>query len=147
MIFCAKRYRNCLQLVLIVMFLTTIACNNKTRIAKHYLNDAENAYAEGQYQRAKLHIDSIKLADPKAFNEIRAGFDLMQLVRKAENKRNIVLDNTVFNASFDVEFLNVSQLFNSTNIDIKNLREKLRDDLTDKPRSIRPASACPTNRG
>lgn len=41
------------------------------------------------------------------------------------NKRNIVLDNTVFNASFDVEFLNVSQLFNSTNIDIKNLREKL----------------------
>ncbi len=81
------------------MFLTTIACNNKTRIAKHYLNVAENAYAEGQYQRAKLHIDSIKLADPKAFNEIRAGFDLMQLVRKAENKRNIVFIDSMIDVS------------------------------------------------
>lgn len=41
------------------------------------------------------------------------------------NRRNIVLDNTVFNASFDIEFLNVSQLFNSTNPDIIKLKEHL----------------------
>lgn len=45
--------------------------------------------------------------------------------RLKANRRNIVLDNTVFNASFDIEFLNVSQLFNSTNPDIIKLKEHL----------------------
>lgn len=41
------------------------------------------------------------------------------------NHRNVVLDNTVFNASFDIELLNVSQLFNSSDKDIKTLRDYL----------------------
>ena len=87
------------QLVLIVMVLVTSSCNSKIKKAKHYLNLAEKAYAEGQYERAKSNIDSIKMAHPKAFTEIRAGFDLLQQVRKAENKRNIAYIDSMIDAS------------------------------------------------
>jgi hypothetical protein len=87
------------QLVLIVMVLFTSSCNSKTKKAKHYLNLAEKAYAEGQYEIAKSNIDSIKIAHPKAFEDIRAGFDLLQQVRKAENKRNIAYIDSMIDAS------------------------------------------------
>ena len=99
MIFCTKKYVWCFQLVLIVMALATSSCNSKTKRAKHYLNLAEKAYAEGQYERAKSNIDSIKLINPKAFTEIREGFDLLQQVRKAENKRNIAYIDSMIDVS------------------------------------------------
>lgn len=99
MIFCTDKYKWCFQLVLVVMMLATSSCNSKTKKAKHYLNLAEKAYAEGQYESAKSNIDSIKLVHPKAFAEIRAGFDLMQQVRKAENKRNIAFIDSMIDAS------------------------------------------------
>lgn len=45
--------------------------------------------------------------------------------RLKANKRNIVLDNQVFNASYDAEFLNLGQLLNSDDEDIKKLVEHL----------------------
>ena len=66
------------------------SCSSKTKSAKDYLAIADKAYQNGNYESAKSHIDSIKILHPKSFKEIREGFDLMQDVRKAENKRNIV---------------------------------------------------------
>ncbi len=66
------------------------SCGNKSKTAKDYLTVAEESYLKGNYESAKSNIDSIKIVHPKAFKEIRQGFDLMQDVRKAENKRNIV---------------------------------------------------------
>ena len=66
------------------------SCGNKSKTAKDYLTVAEKSYLMGNYEGAKSNIDSIKIVHPKAFKEIRQGFDLMQDVRKAENKRNIV---------------------------------------------------------
>ena len=66
------------------------SCGNKSKTAKDYLTDAEKSYLMGNYEGAKSNIDSIKIVHPKAFKEIRQGFDLMQDVRRAENKRNIV---------------------------------------------------------
>lgn len=87
------------QLVLTVMVLATTSCNSKTKKAKHYLNLAEKDYAQGHYESAKSNIDSIKLINPKAFAEIRAGFDLLQQVRKAENKRNIAYIDSMIEVS------------------------------------------------
>ena len=88
-IFCNNKYRWCFQLVLVVMMLVIASCNSNARKAKDYLDIAEKALQENNYTVAKSHIDSIKILFPKAFEEIREGFELMQKVRKAENKRNI----------------------------------------------------------
>lgn len=66
------------------------SCSGKGRNAKDYLSEAEAAYQQGNFALAKLKIDSIQLLFPKAFNEINTGFALMQDVRMAENRRNIV---------------------------------------------------------
>lgn len=66
------------------------SCSSDTKTAKDYLTIAEKAYLSGNYESAKSNIDSIKIVQPKAFKEIRQGFDLMKNVRKAENERNII---------------------------------------------------------
>lgn len=88
------------QLVLVAMVLATTSCNSKTKKAKDYLNIAEKAYQEDNFERAKSNIDSIKLVYPKAFKEINQGFDLMQEVRRAENKRNIVFIDSMMEAGY-----------------------------------------------
>lgn len=76
----------------IVLFLSSFllfSCSGN-RGAKEYLSEAGKAYQEGNYSLAKLKIDSIKMLYPKSFDEINAGFALMQEIRMAENRRNIV---------------------------------------------------------
>ena len=75
------------------------SCGSKSNTAKDYLTVAENAYLSGNYESAKSNIDSIKIVHPKAFKEIREGFDLMQDVRKAENKRNIVFIDSMIDSN------------------------------------------------
>lgn len=89
MIFNISRYKQCCQLVLIVIMLIAASCNSNKKRAKDYLNIAEEALKENNFEVAKSNIDSIKILFPKSFDEIKAGFDLMQRVRKAENIRNI----------------------------------------------------------
>ena len=66
------------------------SCAGEKRDAKNYLEEAEQAYKESNYILAKLKIDSIKILFPKSFDEITAGFALMQQIRMSENRRNIV---------------------------------------------------------
>ena len=82
-----------------VFFTTLLSCGDKSKKAKDYLILAENDYLAGNYESAKSNIDSIKLLYPKDFKEIREGFDLMQDVRKAENKRNIVFIDSMIDAN------------------------------------------------
>lgn len=77
-------------IALLTLSYVMISCSSKVKSAKDYLNIADKAYQEGNYESAKSHIDSIKIIHPKSFKEIREGFDLMQNVRKAENERNII---------------------------------------------------------
>lgn len=92
--FFTEKSKCCFKLIFIVLFalgiLGMMSCGSKTKKATDYLQIAENAYQTGNYESAKSNIDSIKLLHPKAFKEIREGFDLLQEVRKAENKRNIM---------------------------------------------------------
>lgn len=75
--------------VLLLFSLLLFSCSGN-RGAREYLSDAGKAYQEGNYALAKLKIDSIKILFPKSFDEINAGFALMQEIRMAENQRNII---------------------------------------------------------
>ena len=87
------------MLVFLAMVLAITSCSSKTLKAKDYLDIAQKAYQEGNYECAKSNIDSIKLVYPKAFKEIRAGFDLLQEVRRAENKRNILFIDSMIESN------------------------------------------------
>lgn len=89
------------RLILLFLFAMTFlsACGSKTKSAKDYLNIAEKAYQENNYEKAKSNIDSIKIIHPKSFKEIKQGFDLLQDVRKAENRRNIVFIDSMMESN------------------------------------------------
>lgn len=95
------------------LFLSVIllfSCAGKNKGAKEYLSQAGKAYQEGNYSLAKLKIDSIKILFPKSFDEINAGFALMQEVRMAENKRNIVYCDSMLREKY-VELNETLNLF------------------------------------
>lgn len=94
--------RFAIQTTILCLFaLFTISCSGKNRGAKEYLLEAGEAYNRGNYELAKLKIDSIKSVYPKAFDEINAGFALMQQVRLAENRRNIAFCDSMLRESYD----------------------------------------------
>ncbi|MGV8963080.1 MAG: hypothetical protein ACOH2V_06840 [Candidatus Saccharimonadaceae bacterium] len=92
-------FRFVFSVLFISLFIWT-SCGGKTKKAKDFLVIAESEYMTGNYESAKSNIDSIKLVYPKAFKEIREGFDLMQEVRTAENKRNIIFLDSMIEANF-----------------------------------------------
>lgn len=87
--------------ILCFFALLTISCTGKNRGAKEFLHEAGEAYDKGNYALAKLKIDSIRTVYPKAFDEINAGFELMQQVRLAENQRNITYCDSMLRVSYD----------------------------------------------
>lgn len=74
--------------IILFILLFSVSCSNNKK-AKQYISDAEIASKSGNYQLAKLKIDSVKLLFPKAYDEIKSGFALMQEIRLTENRRNI----------------------------------------------------------
>lgn len=101
MIFNSNRYKWSYQLVLVAIMFVGASCSSNKKKPKDYLSIAEKALQEDNYEVAKSHIDSVKILFPKAFEDIRAGFDLMQEVRKAENKRNIVYIDSMIDRSIE----------------------------------------------
>ena len=76
------------------------SCSGDEKSAKRYLSQAEESYRNGNFDLAKLKIDSIRILFPKAFDEINKGFALMQNVRMAENKRNIVFCDSMLTVNY-----------------------------------------------
>src|SRR5690554_1611662 len=87
-------------IILMLLSLLSISCSGRGKGASTYLNEAKNAYSDGNYSLAKLKIDSIKILFPKAFDEINSGFQLMQKVRLAENKRNIAFCDSMLRENY-----------------------------------------------
>lgn len=72
------------------------ACDNSEKQAAQRLQLAREAFENGLYSEAKLHIDSIKLLYPKAFDVRREGIGLMQQVELAEQTHGLAyLDSMV----------------------------------------------------
>ncbi|MBF6627954.1 MAG: hypothetical protein ITG04_05525 [Proteiniphilum sp.] len=87
--------------ILLLFSLIILSCSGKDRGAKEYLRDAERAYEQGNYSLSKLKIDSIKILYPESFDEINAGFELMQDVRMSENKRNIFFCDSMLRENYN----------------------------------------------
>lgn len=87
--------------ILMLLAILFSSCLGNSRDAKNYLSEAESAFLESNYSLAKLKIDSIKLLFPKQFDEINKGFNLMQEIRMAENKRNIDYCDSMLNENYN----------------------------------------------
>lgn len=73
----------------IVLCLACLACTDVEKQAVERLNMAQQAFAAGDYNEAKLQIDSIKILYPKAYNARKAGIGLMQEVELKEQQRSL----------------------------------------------------------
>ena len=73
----------------IVLCLACLACTDVEKQAAERLNMAQKAFAAGDYNEAKLQIDSIKILYPKAYNARKAGIGLMQEVELKEQQRSL----------------------------------------------------------
>lgn len=70
--------------------------NNAEKKANERLLAARTAFAEKDYNEAKLQIDSIKILYPKAFDARREGIKLMQQVELEEQQQTLAyLDSTM----------------------------------------------------
>lgn len=69
---------------------TLFACEDVEKKAGEKLQAAREAFAQGNYNEAKVLIDSIKILYPKAFETRRAGIGLMQEVELKEQERSLV---------------------------------------------------------
>lgn len=73
----------------IVLCLACLACTDVEKQAVERLNMAQQAFAAGDYNEAKLQIDSIKILYPKAYNARKAGIGLMQQVELKEQEKTL----------------------------------------------------------
>lgn len=67
-----------------------VACNNVEKKAEAKYVEAQEAYEQGDYNKAKLQIDSIKILYPKAFDTRRKGIKLMLQVELREQQKSLV---------------------------------------------------------
>lgn len=65
------------------------ACENVEKKAALKLDEARAAFKAGNYNEAKMQIDSIKLLYPKAFDTRRQGIYLMQEVELKEQEKTV----------------------------------------------------------
>lgn len=68
---------------------TLVACENVEKKAALKLAEARAAFEVGNYNEAKMQIDSIKLLYPKAFETRRQGIYLMQEVELKEQQKTL----------------------------------------------------------
>lgn len=66
------------------------SCEDVEKKAGEKLQAARNAFEQGNYNEAKILIDSIKILYPKAFETRRAGIGLMQEVELQEQEKSLV---------------------------------------------------------
>ncbi len=83
-------------LLLACLCCTLFACEDVEKKAGEKLQAAREAYEQGDYNEAKMLIDSIKILYPKAYDTRRAGIRLMQRVELKEQELSMVyLDSTL----------------------------------------------------
>lgn len=69
---------------------TLFSCEDVEKKAGEKLQAAREAFAQGNYNEAKILIDSIKVLYPKAFETRREGIGLMQEVELKEQETSLV---------------------------------------------------------
>lgn len=65
------------------------SCDNRSKTAEALYKEAETKYEQGDYNAAKLLIDSIKTSCPKAFDTRKKSIGLMQRIELAEQDKSM----------------------------------------------------------
>ena len=76
-------------IILACLCSTLVACENVEKKAALKLAEARAAFEAGNYNEAKMQIDSIKILYPKAFDTRRQGIYLMQEVELKEQQKTL----------------------------------------------------------
>ena len=135
---------------LIILFCSALAlsaCGNEAeKKANEKLTAAKAAFESGNYEEAKLQIDSIKILYPKAFEARKAGQELMlQVELKAQGKTLAYLDSALqakqqafeaikskFTLEKDAEYQNVGNYLWPTQTIEKNMHRSFLRFQTDE---------------
>ena len=114
---------------------TLFSCEDVEKKASEKLQAAREAFELGNYNEAKILIDSIKVLYPKAFETRRAGIGLMQKVELKEQEKNLVYLDSMLQAKQkefdavknkytfekDAEYQNVGNYLHPSQVIEKNL--------------------------
>lgn len=103
---------NKLILILCATLLLTSCGNDAEKKANERLAGARAAFEQGEYNEAKLQIDSIKILYPKAFDARREGIRLMQQVELKEQQQTLVyLDSAIQTKQRELEAIKDKYVF------------------------------------
>lgn len=72
--------------------------NDAEKKANERLTTARTAFEQGDYNEAKLQIDSVKILYPKAFDARREGISLMQQIELKEQQQSLVYLDSILQA-------------------------------------------------
>lgn len=75
---------------------TLLSCEDIEKKAGDKLQAAREAFEQGDYNEAKIQIDSIKILYPKAFETRRQGISLMQQVELKEQENTLTYLDSLF---------------------------------------------------
>lgn len=78
------------MILLACLCCTLFSCENVEKKAGEKLQTAREAFERGDFSKAKMQIDSIKILYPKAFETRREGISLMQQVELKEQEKTLV---------------------------------------------------------
>lgn len=114
---------------------TLLSCEDVEKKAGEKLQAAHEAFELGNYNEAKILIDSIKVLYPKAFETRRAGIGLMQEVELKEQEKSLVYLDSMLQArqkefdavkgkytfEKDAEYQNIGNYLHPSQVIEKNL--------------------------
>ena len=114
---------------------TLFSCEDVEKKAGEKLQAAREAFELGNYNEAKILIDSIKMLYPKAFETRRAGIGLMQEVELKEQEKSLVYLDSMLQANQkdfdaikgkytfekDAEYQNIGNYLHPSQVIEKNL--------------------------
>lgn len=114
---------------------TLFSCEDVEKKAGEKLQAAREAFELGNYNEAKILIDSIKMLYPKAFGTRRAGIGLMQEVELKEQEKSLVYLDSMLQAKQkdfdaikgkytfekDAEYQNIGNYLHPSQVIEKNL--------------------------
>ena len=114
---------------------TLFSCEDVEKKAGEKLQAAREAFELGNYNEAKILIDSIKVLYPKAFETRRAGIGLMQEVELKEQEKSLVYLDSMLQAKQkdfdaikgkytfekDAEYQNIGNYLHPSQVIEKNL--------------------------
>lgn len=83
------------KLMALPLIMALLSCNNDEKKAGELLQRAETSFTAGDYNLAKLQIDSIRTLYPKAFDSRKAGIKLMQQIDLQEQQKTLVYLDSV----------------------------------------------------